>query len=171
MRVPSGKIPYQPLTFLWERHNEIARRLVAGERPKDICQAMTISSSRLSIIMASPAFQERLRQLSVRADDEAADIQGRISKLAIDGMTVLEEAIRGVNGRPVEGISPKVRTDLARDVLDRAGYSAVQKSASVSATLTAEDIEVMKKRARTPKKTFEGVIDLHPIAETPGVSG
>lgn len=161
MRVPSRVEPAQPLTFMWERHREIARRLVAGDRQIDIARSMGMTEGRLSIIVNSPLFMLYLQELSAKADDQAADIQGRLSKLAVSSMTVLENAIHGT-GDMKEGVSPGLKTRIAQDVLDRAGYGAVQKTASLTAVLTAEDIEKLKKRRN--RETFTGtiVIDQEP---------
>lgn len=140
MRVPTGNIPSQPLTHLWERHNEIVRRVVAGDRPIDIAHQMGMTTSRMSIIMNSPAFKARVAELSALANKNASDVQGRISELAIESMTILEDAIRAKQ----EGVSPALKIKVAQDVLDRAGYSAVQKTASLS--LTGQDIDELRKR-------------------------
>jgi len=141
MRVPTGNIPFQPLTHLWERHNEIARRLVSGDRPIDIAHSMGMTTSRLSIIMNSPAFKMRVAELSALANKSAADVQTRINELAVDSMAILESVIRD---RKAEGISPALKIKVAQDVLDRAGYSAVQKTASLS--LTGDDIDELRRR-------------------------
>jgi hypothetical protein len=148
MRVPSGKIPAQPLSYMWERHYEILRRLVAGDRQCDIAGSLGMTDTRLSIIVNSPIFQARLLELRERANAGAANVMGRISKLAIDSMTILENAIRAKRGEA--GYDPELRTvekiRCAQDVLDRAGYSAVQKSVALTGVLTSEDIEELKRR-------------------------
>lgn len=146
MRIPSGKIPLQPLKHLWERHHEIKRRLVCGERPIDIAGSLGMTTTRLSIIMNSPAFQQELAKEREKADSNARDVQSRLQALSVDSMSLLEQAIKGINGKPKEGISPALQVKVAQDILDRAGYGAVQKSIQVSGVLTNEDIEALKKR-------------------------
>lgn len=166
MRIPSGNIPIQPLLHMWERHNEISRRLVAGERPVDIANAMNISQSRISVIMASPLFQARMAELSGKADVVATDLSSRISNAAIDGMTILENVLRGTDK---EGISPTLKVKVAHDMLDRAGHGAVQKTASVSAILTVADLEELKRRKQARREQSSGEFALASVAEAVGV--
>lgn len=145
MRVPGEQGPSQPLTFLWERHKEIARRLVAGDRQKDIADAMKITYSRMSIICNSPAFKSQLERLSIGADNGALDVQDRVTALSSDAMAVLEDVLQ--NG---DHLPKKLQVDVARDIMDRAGHGAVKKTATITATLGADDIaEMHKRRERT----------------------
>ena len=143
-RVP-GKEISQPLTHLWERHKEIMRRLVAGDRQVDIAREMQMTQSRMSIICNSPAFKTQLERLSMGADNNALDVQDRVTALSSDAMSVLEDVLQ--NG---EGVPKKLQVDVARDIMDRAGHGAVKKTATITATLGADDIaEMHKRRERT----------------------
>lgn len=152
MRMPST-VPAQPLHKLFERHREIARRLVAGDQPIEICAALSITPSRMTVIMASPIFKAHLAELSAKADEAAIDIRARISANAALGAQfcakVLEDATRE-NG--VRKYADKIAMQVAFDQQDRAGFAAVRKVESLSAVLTAEDIKRLKDRraALTP---------------------
>lgn len=137
--------PKQPITYLWERHREIIRRLVAGDKQVDIARDLNMTQGRLSIICNSPAFQNQLRRISEGADEVAKDVQTRIQELSNDAITVLETAI--LNGK-AEGLNLKTRAAIAQDVLDRAGHGSVKKVQSVDIVLTGNDIEEMRSRAR-----------------------
>ena len=139
-RVP-GVTVSQPLTHLWERHKEIMRRLVAGERQVDIAKDLDMTQSRMSIICNSPAFKTQLERLSVGADNNALDVQDRVTNLSNDAMSVLENVLQ--DG---ENLPRKLQVDVAKDILDRAGHGAVKKTENrnLNTTLTAEDIESMK---------------------------
>ena len=141
MRVPGEQGPTQPLTYLWERHKEIARRLVAGDRQKDIADDMKMTYSRMSIICNSPAFKSQLERLSMGADNGALDVQDRVTALSSDAMAVLEDVLQ--NG---EDLPKKLQVDVARDIMDRAGHGAVKKTATITATLGADDIAEMRQR-------------------------
>lgn len=154
MRVPSGVEPAQPLTHMWERHREIARRLVSGDKPREIAQSLGMTETRLSIITNSPVFQIHLQELSAKADEAAADVSGRISKLAIESMTVLENAIRVKS----DEISATQRTKFALESLAMAGFGAVQKVASVSTVLTVDDLNALKRRAK--RETYQGEVNV-----------
>lgn len=141
MRVP-GKEVSQPLTHLWERHKEIIRRLIAGDRQKDIADDLGMSYSRMSIICNSPAFRNELERKSLGADSNALDVQDRVTALSIDAMSVLEDVLQ--NG---ENIPKKLQVEVAKDIMDRAGHGAVKKTATLTATLGADDIAEMRKRS------------------------
>lgn len=141
MRVPGDQGPSQPLTFLWERHREIIRRLIAGDRQVDIATDLKMSQSRMSIICNSPAFKSELERKSLGADSNALDVQDRVTALSIDAMSVLEDVLQ--NG---EALPKKLQVEVAKDIMDRAGHGAVKKTAAVTATLTAEDLAEMRSR-------------------------
>ena len=143
MRVPSGISPSQPITHLWERHKEIMRRLVAGDRQVDIAKDMQISQSRMSIICNSPAFVNQLERLSEGANNNALDVAGRVQILSDDAMSVLEDILQQPE---LTGVTPKLRASVAHDILDRAGHGATKKIASIPATLNGDDIEELKMR-------------------------
>lgn len=142
MRVPGDKGPAQPLTHLWERHKEIMRRLVAGDRQVDIARDLQMTQSRMSIICNSPAFKTQLERLSLGADNNALDVQDRVTALSSDAMSVLEDVLQ--NG---ENLPKKLQVDVAKDIMDRAGHGAVKKTATITATLGADDIAEMRERS------------------------
>lgn len=132
---------------------EMARRLIAGEKPIDIARAMNITPGRLSIICQSPAFQAHLARLRGQADACAADVQGRLRAVSEDSMTLLEQAIRGPMAKgkidlseEVKGLSVMQRVSIAQDAMSRAGYGPVQKSMQASLALTGDDIDGIKRR-------------------------
>ena len=141
MRVPGEQGPSQPLTHLWERQKEIMRRLVAGDRQVDIAREMQMTQSRMSIICNSPAFKTQLERLSMGADNNALDVQDRVTALSSDAMSVLEDVLQ--NG---EGLTKKLQVEVAKDIMDRAGHGAVKKTATITATLGADDIAEMRQR-------------------------
>jgi len=144
VRIPSPEKPVaQPLQFMWERHHEMARRLVAGDKPGDICRDMNITPSRFSIIRRSPIFEQYLNSLSIQATNSAVDVRTRISECSPKAMEVLEEVLSPIGK---EKFDARLRVKVAHDMLDRDGFGAVQKSANFSAVMTADDIERLKSR-------------------------
>ena len=88
MRVPSGSLnSAKPVTYLWERHKEVARLLVAGERPVDICRRLGYTQAWLSTMMNSPVFKEYVNKLSERKDENAADAK---AETLVDNATTFE---------------------------------------------------------------------------------
>lgn len=147
MRHPSGIEPMQPLTHLWERHREIMRRLVAGERPTEIAHALGFTTSRMSIIMNSPAFKNELARLSRSADEKAADISGRIKESSIKAMNLLERILIPDSAEAREThINQKIK--VAQDMLNRAGHSPILRAQvqHAHAVVTADDIMKLRQR-------------------------
>ena len=126
-----------------ERHHEIKRRLVAGDRYVDIARDMGMTQSWLSIVVSSPVFQMELQKLRAEADREAADVSKRLTNLAPDAMTVLERAVRGRAGdfKPPDGISTAKQADIALTVLERAGHG---KPANITQSTANVKIEIVQ---------------------------
>ena len=150
-------IPENCLLTMKERHREIARRLVAGDRDVDISKEMGITQGRLWVIKNSPAFQQHLRTLSERADLAAQNVQGRIQQMAPVAMGIIEAVIKGEKiGQETPGMA--VRLSTSEKLLDRAGYSPVQRSVSMQTTLTPEDIDEIKLRSARVVSSAPGAV-------------
>jgi hypothetical protein len=163
MRVPRREIPTQPITFLWERHQEIARRLVAGERPIDIARSMNMTPTRISIIMNSPIFKQQLAKLSSRADESAVNIQERLKEESRNAIDYLSKVLKGDANEAGGNCSPALRSSVAKDILDRAGHGKIQKIHQVNENiiLTGDRIEELKRKRQEMLKGIK-VIDLIP---------
>ncbi len=96
-RPRTGIIPANPLQQVTERHREMMRREVCGERPADIARDMGVSTGRLSVIRNSPAYQAELDALRRDAAKEAANIAARLRRRGPLALTILEDELsRGV---------------------------------------------------------------------------
>lgn len=122
-----------------ERHHEIKRRLVAGERAIDIARSLGMTPSWLSIVMASPVFEAELARERALADASAADVGSRLMKLAPDAMTVLEKAIRAKGAE--QTLSTMQQVSVARDVLDRAGHGKPQALTQAAVAVKVEIVQ------------------------------
>ena len=98
----------------------------------------------MSIICNSPAFKNQLERLSMGADNGALDVQDRVTALSSDAMSVLEDVLQ--QGDTLQ-IPKKLQVEVAKDIMDRAGHGAVKKTATLTATLGADDIAEMRKRS------------------------
>jgi hypothetical protein len=123
---------------LKERHHEIKRRLVAGERAIDICRSMGMTPSWLSIVMSSPVFKMEMEKERQLADENAADVSKRLTRLAPDAMQVLEEAIRNKGDKE---LSTMQRVYVAKDVLDRAGHGKPQAQTQAQVAVKVEIVQ------------------------------
>ena len=150
MRVPSGQLnSARPVTFLWERHKEVARLLVSGERPIDIAKRLGYTQAWLSTMMNSPVFKDYLKKLSERKDEGALDIRKQIEEGAQVGVCELLKILKGED-QYAEGVSVQQKIKVAQDFLDREGHAKITKVQNqTTVTVLSEDrIEALKDRRR-----------------------
>ena len=148
MRVPSGQLnSAKPVTYLWERHKEVARLLISGMRPVDISKKLGYTQAWLSTMMNSPVFKEYVNKLSERKDDGAIDIRKQIEEGAQVGVSELLKILKGEDEYR-EGVSVTQKIKVAQDFLDREGHAKITKVQTHSTvTVLSEDrIEALKSR-------------------------
>lgn len=148
MRVPSGQLnSAKPVTYLWERHKEVARLLVAGERPVDICKRLGYTQAWLSTMMNSPVFKDYVSKLSSRKDEGAVDIRKQIEEGAQVGVAELLKILKGEDEYR-EGVSVTQKIKVAQDFLDREGHAKITKvqTHSTVTVLNEDRIEQLKAR-------------------------
>jgi len=148
MRVPSGNLGgAKPVSYLWERHREIARLLVSGERPVDICRRLGYTQSWLSTVMNSPVFKEYLSKLSERKDDQAIDIRKQIEEGAQVGVSALLKILKEEDEYK-DRVSVQQKIKIAQDFLDREGHGKITKVVNDTTVkvLTEDRIQSLKER-------------------------
>lgn len=130
---------------LWNRHHEMLRLIVLGWGNKEIAAALGCTSQNVSDVRNSPMAKDRLAILQAARDAATIDVAREIQQEAFDSFKLLQDVRAG----RVEA-SINLRASVARDLLDRAGHSAVKKTQAevVTAHLTREDLEKIKERAR-----------------------
>jgi hypothetical protein len=133
---------------LWDTHHEILRRLSLGEKGSVIAEDLGVSKAMVSYTKNSKLGEDRLGILRGAMDAETIDLGIRINKFAPKALELLEDVVEG----KFEDASIALRARYADRHLDRAGYSPVKKMAVASASLTREDIEGIKKRAKESAK-------------------
>lgn len=148
MRVPSGSLnSAKPVTYLWERHKEVARLLISGMRPVDIARKLGYTQAWLSTMMNSPVFKDYVNKLSERKDEGAIDIRAQIAEGAQVGVSELLKILKGEDIY-AEGVSVQQRIKVAQDFLDRDGHAKITKvqTQSVVTVLNEDRIEQLKAR-------------------------
>ena len=120
MRRPSGKVPDQPLTHMWARHREMARRLASGETQKQVAQDMGISQSRISIISNSPLFQRQQEDIENARDADAQKIRAELEALRPAAVN----ALKGVLEEEDDMMNRALKVKVAESILDRTGVGA-----------------------------------------------
>lgn len=137
--VGTGQYEIQDLNA---RHHEIIRLLSLGLRNTEIADALRISPVTVSYVRNSELGRKKLDELMGRIDDNVVDLQQRMKVLAPTALDTLEDLMHS------RETSSAVRANIAKDLLDRAGHAAVKRVETISALLTAEDIEHLKQKAR-----------------------
>ena len=119
------------LKKLTPRHREAIRRLIAAESNVEIAEEMGISPQTVSRWAQDPKFLSELHEAEERALQRLTDSEERLDALRIiqdaagKAAKLCQEAV--VDGKVGDDfISPKLRLESARDILDRSGHKAVE---------------------------------------------
>ena len=126
-----------------ERHHEIARRLVLGQKVKEIAEDLGISTMTVRNVRNSPIVQEQISILRGARDSETRDIAKQIQELAPKCLQVLEEQLND------DEVSPHLKSKNAFGLLGIAGHAPIRNVnvKSVQAILTGEDIERIRDKS------------------------
>ena len=130
---------------IWELHDEIARRILLGQKNKVIAQELKCSEMTISNVRNSPVMQDKLSIMRGARDAYTVDIARDIQEFAPKALELLKSIIEG-RGQGT-GASVALKAKTASDWLDRAGHGAVRKEQHVHAHLTSDEIDAIKRRA------------------------
>jgi hypothetical protein len=140
---------------MWDIHHEMKRRLVLGQKPRDIAADLGVHPQTVSNVSNSPIMQRELAIMNAARDAETVDIARHIQDIAPEAIRLVEEAIKkGTVGE--QPLSATARLGVAERHLARAGYPEVSRVVgSIDHThhLTSEDINELKVNAK--KAAFE----------------
>lgn len=117
----SQSVEHMQISYIRPYHREIARRLVLGQRASDIARDIGMTASRLSIIINSPLFKIELQRLEDVRDEGVGNIGKTLKELSPVALEVIERTM-------YQARSEKLKFEAAQDVLNRAGYGAINKS-------------------------------------------
>ena len=143
-RLPSHVKRYK-ISHMWEIHHEIVRLAVTGMRPKEIADTLGCTEAMVTYTLNSPLAQAKLEVLRLRRDQQAIDLSERIQEAAAGAFEYLQDVAFGQE----KNAAPALRARVCCEILDRAGYSKVQKSIAYNfdKKLTDEDIAAIVERA------------------------
>jgi hypothetical protein len=142
---------------IWYQHHEIIRLIVLGYGNVEISNLTGYTPQTISNIRNSPIVRERISELQGELDSRTLNIVERVREFEPIALAHLELIIQG----KVEGVSPALRAKTCENYLSRGGHGTVQKIASVSGTLTREDIEDLKRKAKEAALQ-QGAMELTP---------
>lgn len=140
--IVNTKPGYHELKKMKQIHHEIALLAITGKKQKEIAAELGVTPQMVRYTLDSELVKRKLRLLRGARDAEALDVHARMKELSPLALDELEHILLNPNSEDRE------KRMIAQDILDRAGYGAVQKHADVSETLTTEDLNDIKKLAR-----------------------
>ena len=136
------------ITELWDRHQEIIRRLFLGQSARDIAKDLGIAENTISQIRNSELGQRALADLHAAANDNAINVAQRIRSIAPKAIDVLEGMLDYQREVGYELPSDrKNAASIAFGVLDRAGHAPVHKNVNVEVPVSGSIISEIKERA------------------------
>lgn len=130
---------------LQEQHEEVARLVVAGMKPKQIAQATGMTPEHVSNIRRSDVVREKIDTLAAARDASSVDVAKRIMELAPLAIERIGEALALSIDDPNNDLKPETVLKTSQDLLDRAGFNTVHKHAHLN--LTQEEFQQMKQDA------------------------
>lgn len=142
---PTGREGSWQAERLQEQHEEVARLLVAGMKPKMVAKAVGMTPEHISNIRRSAVVEEKIQTLAAARDASSVDVAKRIMELAPLAIARIEEALALPIDDPNNDLKPETVLRTSQDLLDRAGFNAVQKHAHLHET--RERMEKMKQDA------------------------
>jgi len=163
-RVVVGRHPYKDsgekyeIEQITEWHREILRLALLGYRPVDIAEIVGFTKEHVSTIMNSGVFKDQLSILQAARDADSISVSKRIAAMAPVALErvneILQDPIHRVEVNEETGqtvvkiddrIDPALKARTAQDLLDRAGFKAVDRKAILH--MTKEDMDDMKQGA------------------------
>jgi hypothetical protein len=148
-RSVNGKKKGWQVAEMWDKHHEIARRLILGEKNVDIAAALGCTEVQVSNVKNSPVVQDKLAIMRAARDAGTIDLAREIQDLAPIALARIREALEEGKtlGRELSGSSILKE---ANSVLDREIGKPTQtiNTRNLHGHFTAEDLERIKNRAK-----------------------
>ena len=123
----------------YSRIREILRRVVVGQSYTAIAQDIHLSVDRVRAVCNSPLFKQHLQEVQGRLDQLlSTEVAGKFKMWANESADELYHLMKSSNNE-------RIRKESACEILDRAGYSKVEKVQSEQLVRMApEDIDAIK---------------------------
>lgn len=102
---------------------EIMRRLVEGEKPEKVREALHLDEATWKTITGRVQFRDTLDDQQLR---QSREISTRVSNLASEALDVVREIMR-------EATHPSYRLKAALEILDRSGNVKIEKRLTITA--------------------------------------
>ena len=125
-------------------HHELARLIASGLTMAEVAASTGYSASRISILQKDPSFKGLVDHYKAHRDEIFCDVHKRMATLGLDAADELQERLE----TNPESFSVGQLTELMKATLDRGGFSPVQKTQSVSMSVTPEALAKIREKHR-----------------------
>ncbi len=129
---------YQPMRWT-QRHRLVVALWLAGARNKQIADVMGYDSDYVSVILNDKRAMVEIEAMGSSMAERMTDVHTRLKVLANEALSEITDEMRDTSA-PVA-----VRQRAAFGILDRAGYTAVQKHINVEAQIPADIADRVEK--------------------------
>lgn len=147
-RISNGPKKSFIVTRMYERHHEISRRLLLGQKNVEIAEALNITAQSVSQVRNSPIVKEKLSLMAAARDVGAIDLAREIADLAPIALSRIKDALESgkVLGKELsaDGILRESNKLLDRE-LGRPTQTI--NTRNLHAHLTMDDISKIKAKA------------------------
>lgn len=139
----------------------IARLSAVGYKNKEIATALDMSEGRISVILSDPRAQIDIADAVESVADNIIDLHDRLKAHAYEALDEIVDSMR-------HSKDEKVRQKSAFGILDRAGYTPVQKHVQVAPELPADVAARFEKvMAEMQDDTYDAQYEYIPPDEVP----
>ena len=139
---------------LWDIHHEIIRRLVIGQRSRQIAEDLNITPQTVSNVRNSPIVKRQIQMLQAQRDSEAISLKDRIDEIAPKAIKLLERKIEDdLGGDEVTQVGVRAALGTLDFAVPKRSEIAVKHGVDVTL------LEEIKERARKSKMLVEKTPD------------
>lgn len=118
---------YQPEKWT-AKHRMMARLSAVGYKNREIAKMLDLSESHVSVILSDPRAQIDIADAVENVSDNIIDLHTRMKAHAVEALDEIVDEVR-------HSKDEKVRQRAAFGILDRAGYTPIQKHMEVKPEL------------------------------------
>lgn len=120
------------------RHRIVCQMIAAGFRNKEIAEALGYTEARVSQIRCDPRAHLDVTEFQQRMGDNIIDLNVRLKAHAVEALDEIVDELRNAE-------DPRIRQKAAFGILDRAGYTPINKSVVLGAQIDARVAERMER--------------------------
>lgn len=136
-----------------ERHHALARLIAEGRKPGEAALLCRYSQSRMSVLLADPAFKELVAHYQELVNEKFVDFQEKLAELALDGALILQSRMED---KPEE-MSDALLLQIVQVGADRTGHGPSQKvehnhKVGLADRLMSANARIERARDVTPKE-------------------